>query len=48
MEWHVEGVIERQILGVGEIEALLDPALEDGARERLVDGEGVVVAVEFA
>ena len=48
MERHVEGVVERQVLRVGEIEALLDALLEDRPRQRLVDVEGVAVAVELA
>src|SRR5882724_3888622 len=48
MERHVEGVVERGVLGVEEIEATLDALLDHRPRERLVDVEAVAVRAERA
>ncbi len=48
MQGHEESVVEGEILGIGQVEAALDPLLEHGARERLVHVEGVAIAVELA
>ena len=47
VERHVEGVVEGEVLGVGEIESVLDALLEQGAGQRLVYVERVAVAVEL-
>src|SRR3989442_1360708 len=46
VERHVEGVVERRVLRVDEIEPPLDPRLDEGAGDRLVDPEPVTVAPE--
>ena len=48
VQGHEEGVVEGEVLGIGQVEAALDPLLEDGPRERLVHVEGIAIAVELA
>jgi hypothetical protein len=45
---HVEGVVERRVLRIGEVEPALHPLLDHGARERLVDLHPVLVRAEGA
>jgi signal transduction histidine kinase len=45
---HVEGVVEGEVLRVGEIEAALDALLEQGAGQRLVLREAITNVVDNA
>src|SRR6185295_4183262 len=45
---HVEGVVERSILGVEEIEPALDALFDHRPRERLVDVEAVAIGAKGA